>query len=106
MASILARICTAVAGAGSAGARSTGARSTGAVRDQPALADLVRMVLPQQHRNLLGLQQAGQAEEVLVLGRGAELPAVIEHPVEVRGGFQRLERRVVQGVGVITTLPR
>ncbi len=68
---------------------------------------LVRLPFAQQGRHLVGLQQAGQADEVLFLGRadlraGAELAAVEEHAVEGGRGLHRLERQLVtQDVGIV-----
>ena len=50
-------------------------------------ARLPRLSVPQQLGDLLGLEQAGDADEVVLLvaaglGEGAELGAVVEHAVE------------------------
>ncbi len=56
------------------------------------------LALAEQGPDLVRFEQAGQAEEVLLLGRTrrggrAELAAVVQHPVEVRGGVEGLEGR-------------
>ena len=63
----------------------------------PAPGDLVGLPLPQQRRDLVGVEEPGQPEEVELLlgadvGPGAELAAVEEHPVEGRLRIESLER--------------
>jgi len=58
--------------------------------------ELGLLALAEQGPDLVGIEQAGQAEEVFLLrragrGRGAELAAVVEDPVEVNGRVERLE---------------
>ena len=67
--------------------------------------DLLVLTLAQQGRHLLGLEQAGQTQVLLLLdaadhGAGAELPAVEQDPVELGGGVHGLEgaQQVVRGL--------
>ncbi len=72
-------------GAGTSGSRGRVGRAAAfAPMMTGVLAELVGVPLAQQQPDLVGLKQPGQAEEVLILRRGAELGAVVQHPVEMR----------------------
>jgi hypothetical protein len=65
------------------------------------------LALAEQGADLVGFEQAGQAEEILLLGRpgrggGAELAAVVQDPVEVNGRVEGLEGRLVELVGGVS----
>src|SRR5207248_9753622 len=53
-----------------------------------ALAGLAGAALAEQQRHLVGVEQPRQAEEVLLLGGRAELPAVIQRSEEHRSELQ------------------
>ena len=74
-----------------------------------AVRDLPGLPLLQQQLHLVGLQQAGDAEVVLLLLAArvrlhAELGAVVQHPVEDGVGLQRLEGQHVLLAGVLVLL--
>src|SRR5690606_9932890 len=72
-----------------------------------AVPSLPRLALHEQLVHVLGLEQAGKAEELLLLGGSrhgelAELAAVVEHAVEVRGGAEGLVRELLgEGIGCL-----
>ena len=89
-----------LSGAGLGGAGLGGA-GLGGVGIAGAGGELGLLALAEQGPDLVGFEQAGQAEEVLLLrrpgrGGGAELAAVVEDPVEVDRGVEGLEGGLVQ----------
>ena len=75
-------------------------------RGGPALAglDLLVLALAQQGGDLLGLEQAGQTQVLLLLNAahhsaGAELTAIEKHTIELGSGIHRLEgaEKIVAG---------
>ena len=61
----------------------------------------------EQGPDLVGIEQAGQAEEVFLLrrasrGGGAELAAVVQDPVEVNRRVEGLEGRLVLDIAGVS----
>src|SRR5439155_2668686 len=100
-------------GRGGGGSGRGGGGGGGWLDGAGAGGELGVLALAEQGADLVRVEQAGQAEEVLFLRRacrrgGAELAAVVQHPVEVRGrvegGEGGLVERGVRGVALAQRL--
>src|ERR1039457_6739302 len=94
------------AGGGGRGGRGGVGGGRGGLGGAGAGGELGVLALGEEGADLVGVEEAGQAEEVLFLGRagrgrGAELAAVVEDPVEMRGRVERLEGGLVERAGGI-----
>src|SRR5580693_5205405 len=90
--------CWRVTGGAACAAGAGGGTSLGGGRGPGGKLGL--LALAEQGPDLVGFEQAGQAEEILLLrrpgrGGGAELAAVVEDPVEVDRGVEGLEGGLV-----------